>query len=560
MPTVSEQTVRGVAYELMDAAGRAQEDNFDYDIIQLLPKTSNGTNVTFTWTGNVCRVNGSSSTYSMNYIWSHSDGMPKHMAAGKQIYVDFLQGEGENVNVYFTFYLSDSSTVTEYSDKSRIVTVPDSTESVTIALNVPSNKTISNKDIEVKILARSETTKYLDGKIEGIEEEITDYIPRNILPDFGAYNSTETRGITYAWQNDKETCILSGTASGGLSYNFLWAYTDGFPTGISAGGKYSLEFECSEENTVYVQIYFSYPNADPTNKLYSSNSEVAVPNDANGISIRLYVPADTEIEDTVTAKIRFLTTSKLEGSIGVANTVSKMLSVGSSFMTGLIYINGHKDHDCSFENSPYGNVAIGLGIPKSNVEHHLMGSTGLLYGPDPEHGKICILDALKQMDLSPYDYILTQFNRPDMGTGANQGYPVGDLTSEAGDGSIVGGVLDLLEYMRQNSPAATLILVGAPPSSQSESMRGQYVFTAEYNNGSSIHDADIMMHRLAQREHFIFIDWEDLNLSYYYYEFCDNANVHPNTDAVPRLMGLYLARNLSYTNSLAKVLKADAGV
>ncbi|MBR3334315.1 MAG: hypothetical protein IKG23_08515 [Clostridia bacterium] len=395
-------------------------------------------------------------------------------------------------------------------------------------------------------------------QISRIGTEISEYIPRNILPDFGDFTGGTVRGITFTWDDDKETCVCQGIGTNDISYYFLWRYTDGFPDGVAPGEKYALEFSASEENTVYTQIFFHYPGGSTTNKLYAGNAEINVPEGTDGMTIRLYLRAGTEIPDGVTAVIRFKTTSTLEGVVGVANSVSRLLSVGSSFMTGWIYINGQKDHECSYENTPYGNVAIGLGIPKTNVEHHLMGSTGLLYGPDPEHGQICILDALKQMDLSPYDYILTQFNRPDMGTGANQGFPVGDLTSEAGDGSIVGGVLDLLAYMRQNSPAATLILVGAPPSAQSESMRGQYVFTAEYNNGSSIHDADIMMHRLAQREHFIFIDWEDLNLSYYYYEFCDNANVHPNTDAVPRLMGLYLARNLSYTNSLAKVLKADA--
>ena len=114
--------------------------------------------------------------------------------------------------------------------------------------------------------------------------------------------------------------------------------------------------------------------------------------------------------------------------------------------------------------------------------------------------------------------------------------------------------------MKTSNPSATLILVGAPPSATQDAQAYQNVFTYVYRDGSSIGDCDLMMHRLAIREHFIFIDWEDLNLSYYYKDLCYPGNVHCMTEPPVRMMGQYLARNCNYGTSRAKVLYADGNV
>ena len=276
----------------------------------------------------------------------------------------------------------------------------------------------------------------------------------------------------------------------------------------------------------------------------TGNQTIAIPSDCNGITIRLDVTgAGTTVNETVTLSMR----ENISTSSG-GNHIAKMLSVGSSFMTGSIWPAGVFSHLCSFDDSPYGNVAIELGIGQENVNHILMSSTGLLY----DAGNGSILTKIKNTDLTNYDYILTEYNTPDI-----ENFSLGTLSSTAGDGTLVGAVLELLAYMKTSNANATLILVGAPPSSPAAGHTGSTVFSGNWAKGYSIADADLMLHRLAVREHFIFIDWEDLNLSYYYRDFCYGTNLHPETDATCRAMGLYLARCCNYTTSLARVLKAD---
>ena len=403
--------------------------------------------------------------------------------------------------------------------------------------------------------SRQVSYKGLQTDIDAIRDAVKDSLPYNVLPLFGSFVTRTLSGVTYTWDQNKKSCIIDGTASQ-YSFYFIWAYTDGLPGEVKAGHSYQLMYEppTGSASAVKVQIYFLHADESVDHTDYNGNAIVDIPEDCVGISIRLYVPSGTVCQNAV-ANIEFRSIGASDVTGGSANHEAKMLSVGSSFITGLVYPNGVNGTKANFDDSPYGNVAIGLGILERNVQNILMPSTGLLYAANQDTGNI--LNKLKSMDLSKYDYILTEYNRPDLGTGSNAGFPLGNLNSIAGDGSIVGAVLDLLAYVKSSNPTATVIIVGAPPSATDNAHAYQNVFTATYNNGVSIGQADLMMHRLALREHFIFIDWEDLNLSYYYKDLCYPGNVHPQDSAPLRAMGLYLARQCNYTTSRLKVLEAD---
>ena len=547
--------------------GFMYDQNWPYntvDVMNYLPKTSGtASTVTFTWTGNTCVVNGTPTGNAWNYLVNYStDPIPPMLKPGEKYYLHFEQGGGGNVAFAIVWRSNGSAIRRDYCYNDTEITAPSAFDAVSIALVVFNGHTANSETITCRLFSVSGATKVLDSDVAEMKEALKDIMPRNVLLDFGNFATGTSHEVTFTWDGDHENCIVNGTAESGASYayNTIWAYTDGLPEEIKPGRQYNLVYSASDANKVAAHIYYLLPEEQTTNTRYFGDATITIPDDCIGITVRLDVASGVTC-DNVAVKLQLMSIGVETVSGGVANHVSKMFSIGSSFMTGWIYKHNEetgtatKDHVCSFDNSPYGNVAIGLGIEQEHVNHILMESTGLLKVVYQSKGNI--LNRLLATDLSPYDYVLTQYNRNDLGTGSDPGFPLGDLNSPASDTTIVGAVKTLVNYMKTNAPNATLILVGAPPSAQTEEYRGANVFTAKYNNGVSIGEANLMMHRLAVQEHFIFIDWEDLNLSYYYYTLCDDGNVHPRDDATCRMMGMYLARQCNYTTSIVKVMKAD---
>lgn len=216
------------------------------------------------------------------------------------------------------------------------------------------------------------------------------------------------------------------------------------------------------------------------------------------------------------------------------NNYASMFSMGNSILTGSVWLNGVFNHLAVYGNAPYSCIAHAIGVPRSKVTHVLHSSTGLLY----DAGEGSFLTNIKNTDISDYDVVLTHMWLMDM-----VDYQVGTLNSTANDGTLVGAVLELLNYMKTQNKQAQLILLSVPPSSTS--IKGNSVFTGVYPNGSSIHDLNVIMHELADREHFTFIDYEDLNLSYFYQDYTDGDNVHFNNEDSYRIMGGYLGGRAS---------------
>ena len=222
-----------------------------------------------------------------------------------------------------------------------------------------------------------------------------------------------------------------------------------------------------------------------------------------------------------------------EGNQGT-NPNSHMLSYGNSILSGSVWTDEHYNHLSAYYNAPYGVIANAIGIPKNNVKHTVVSSTGLLY----DAGQGNFLANIKKNDLSGYDVVLTHLWTADMAR-----FQIGTENATAGDGTIAGGVVELIEYMKESNGGCQLILVGVPPTSTS--IYGDAVFTGKQPNGSSIAQCDELMHKLAKKYHFVFVDWEELNLAYHYHDYSDGMNVHANNEDTYRIMGAYLGGRVS---------------
>lgn len=263
--------------------------------------------------------------------------------------------------------------------------------------------------------------------------------------------------------------------------------------------------------------------------------------------------------DTTLSKVRVPADSKTVGdrlaqveASGGGAMSAKLLSYGHSVATGSVWTvksgdsEATYDHLVDFDDSPYGGVCGGLGIRPKNVDYTLVSNTGFMHGAGT--GVNGFLGLLKSTDITPYDYMLTWVSASrDM-----LASPVGSLSSTAGDGSIVGGVLDLLAYIKTNNALCQLILAGPFPSSV------DYAGPAVYNRGytydgvtTTIAQFDELMRQLAEREHFIFIDFEDMALSYYWQNYTAHntitgvGNVHLASDRAYRIVGEYLRRKVA---------------
>lgn len=215
----------------------------------------------------------------------------------------------------------------------------------------------------------------------------------------------------------------------------------------------------------------------------------------------------------------------------VANKKPSMYSIGNSILTGSVWVNGMYNHLTPYYNSPYAIIADAIGIIPEKVEHKLLSSTGLLFNPGKSGN---FLNNIKKKSFAGIDVCLTHLWLNDM----DATFSLGTIDSVKGDGSIAGAVYDLVDYLKSSNGLCKLILVGIPPVSTT--IYGENVFTGLYPNGKSIHECNTLLHELAKKLKFTFIDWEDLNLSYYYHDFTDGLNVHAKNEATYRAMGGYL--------------------
>lgn len=220
---------------------------------------------------------------------------------------------------------------------------------------------------------------------------------------------------------------------------------------------------------------------------------------------------------------------------GNGNQYAKMLVYGNSIMSGSVWTSASGvDTIAAYGNSPYSVIADSINIPQSNVENHMLSSTGLMY----DAGKGNFLTNIKNTDISGYDVILTHLWLKDMD------YNLGTMESPVNNNTICGKVKELVRYIKSVNPSIQLILCSVPPCSTA--INGEDVFTGLYPNNKSITQLDTLMHTLADQEKFIYIDWQDLNFAKVYQSLTWNGNnVHLASEAAYRKLGAYAGARAS---------------
>ena len=517
-----------------------------WDVMINKTKTNESRNgVSYVWSGETCIVSGSANPSSFTNLISSSNSLPVGVKGNTEYNVGF-ERTGSVVQLELIWYRSGEIIRDDYISNSTTITSPDNITGLIARLYVPNGYTANE----------SVTKVYMTSG--GINEIIKNFINpvgyKGIIP--ATLSIDDTLGQTiYATYPAKEGVPVAVTG-------FLC--TIGFETGFKfqfwmrAGtGKFFYRYkEYGSTYTAWATIgdyivfdssfssgfdlnnaEFNQIKIDSGNCVNSPESGIAAFVITLGANPGAHIQYWIHYGNGRTWFRRGLsgTWQAWEKMTGNRNPYSTMLSVGNSILTGTVYVNGSLTGNSKYGNAPYSVVADALDVGSENVNHILKSSTGILY----DAGEGNFLNTIKGMNITDYDFIMTHFWTQDM----NATYQLGTLNSTAGDGTLVGAILELLAYMRTQNGRCQLLLVSIPPCNPSIS--GANVFTGNYPNGKSIADLDSIMTQLAEREHFRYASWQDLNMSYYYQDYTDGANVHLNSENAYRTLGQYLAGKLN---------------
>lgn len=543
----------GVTYDSAGTSVRTQIDILRksfLDGIPFLRATSTYNGVTFTWDGSKYVLNGTSSGSTQNPLIRQSNIFPA--VAGSKLLLDY---ETSNSDVWFSivwFFADNTSRIDNYSVSGiRIIDVPLNAVRWSVRLFVSAGKNVSGAIVSTSSLYCLDTGfDYLNKTMRKVVGNTNLY---NIINNIGFFKPQSKYGITLS-QNDDGSFKISGVSTSEVTSQFdLYYNRTQFLEGIKPNTKYLV---VGNSNTYAIRIIsYTGANDNGTVLLNSSGSPVKqfidIPSNATGITIRLQksggFAVDTPVyEDNIVVDILEYTPT-LNGIIGGnhSNSKTKMWSLGNSFMNSAVWENNSLSHFAGYDDSIYGVVANMLNIPQENNNHELHSSTGLFAsGTDGS-----FYDIITSSSLTDYDYLFTQFNGTDITI-----RPLGNVDSPAGENSIAGGIASLCNYIKTNNGLCKLIIMSVPPYASAPSLSGNNVFTGNWSAGYSINDLDNLMYQLAKKYHFIYVSWQDLEISYHYMDYADfvTGNTgprHAKYDKVYRALGEYVGMQIFAVNS-----------
>ena len=377
-------------------------------------------------------------------------------------------------------------------------------------------------------------------------------------------NST-VNGITWEWQADG-SCKVWGTSTGESVNNIIPATelpsflspTARINTGVLGhlfpGDKVEFRYKTTNSN-IDISMFWS----DGTTPRYVSVTDgygvLTIPQGTTRWGVRLHAPSGVTISQSDPAIVSDIHITKFcTGVVTGAGALSaKFLGFGHSTMTGSVWVlpSGQAtpviSHLCPYDDAPYAGIANGLGVRQDNVDYTLISDTTFMTDSSGTiDGYYCFKNCILRSDLRPYDYVLIT-----LGSYRELSLcPIGDLTSTAGDGSVVGGILEVLSYIRTNvngNPLCTAVICSPIPYMTPAA--GYDVFTTPIQGPDgpvTIAELDTIMHQLAEREHCIYIDFQDMWLSYHWHEFTPTvSNVHLASDRGYRIVSEYLRRKIA---------------
>ena len=548
-PIDTSLTVAGSAADAKATGDKIKDINTNLKIFNLFDLLANATfedktvdGVTYTWSGRTVTMSGTATSASFNNLILSQSALPDGFIPNKDFFVQWLNNK---TYLNFLWYNNGALIENKYIRGANVLKVPSNATGLILRIYIVEDVTINASVTPVvETVGENNNLKYYGALAE------TSYTV-NTVPNQSIFLLTNTGSEspianTSAWLvtvgGTLGMQIWIATVNGRMYYRYRdpdFVYGDwrdqveiisSLAKSVCFKGGYSGDLNSAPINNIVVDTG-SCPNSPKPN--YAGYVITIGTYDSSYIQIWIqYGNGTTYFRRGLDGN--WFSWLNMGSGGGGGNAYAKLFSLGNSIMTGSVYLNGNLDHLCQYGNAPYSCVADAIGIKEANVSHTLHSSTGILY----DAGQGSFKDTILATNLEGYDYVLTHFWLADM-----ENYQIGTLNSTANDGTLVGAILAILAHMRTSNGKAKLLLASVPPASYT--IYGNNVFTGVYANGSSIAQLDTVMYQLAEREHFIYVDFQKWNMSYYYQDFTDGQNVHLNSDAGYRAMGTYLGGRFS---------------
>lgn len=197
----------------------------------------------------------------------------------------------------------------------------------------------------------------------------------NVVNEISNYNSVEflsflnktdvtVQEITYTWNGD--SCTISGSNTA-ISFTAMFLSKVSFPVGMKAGNTYFLKYSAT---TVQFRVYYYESAEGSAIQLFNSFTDrtFTIPSTATGIQIRLHVPANSNVNETVSPKIlNALTNEELTANLVTyklnpsGNTTDRKADIEYMLNTsGLCYL-GSGDFYVSGIDMPASSKIYGAG-------------------------------------------------------------------------------------------------------------------------------------------------------------------------------------------------------
>lgn len=155
-------------------------------------------------------------------------------------------------------------------------------------------------------------------------------------------------------------------------------------------------------------------------------------------------------------------------------------------------------------------------------------------------------DIITSTDLTGVDIVTIGGGRNDSATSLGSAD-----TSTAGDGTICGAVISILEYLTNNYPKMQIIMYGVTPQPTTASHGPDVIYTRVFSGGWSLNTYYEEMRKVCNKYGAAFIDWYDCTLilrwgvlSGGYSQNVQNWS-HPLSSDIYRQMGNYIAGKVS---------------
>lgn len=506
----------GVTYTTLGDAIREQFTDLNDELIKynsrnLIParrtaETTNG--ITFTPTNyDEYIVNGTASANALYKMYDNATQLPRGFIPGQSLTVKYLH-DGQSGLVWMQMFKYTSSGLVSSSfyansvgGNETVVTIPADAVGLLIRLRVTSGTTVNNLKV-YPVINNAPSNQDLDTMLNNLKTDLgdTDLIFKEL-------------SVTQSMAENTYGSLLANVPAN----TAIWTNGSWWEDAPSALGTYFYVYSFGISET-----------------MTGRGTQVAInPSTLSVASRRISSGSWTAWVDNVK------NTGENISSYPV------LYCYGDSLTWGAVW---DSDPDtASYQAQSLYRMPTRIANAIGSTEFYNKGVSGARYVKQGSSDTSTIIgDVVKATDLSGADIVVIGGGRNDSATSLGDGE-----TATAGDGTICGAIVDILEYLTTTYPELQIVLFGVTPQPTSTSHDPEHIFTRVFAGGWSLNTFYTEAAKACARYGVPFINWYDCTLMLRWGQLSGGYSSgtqnwsHPLNEHIYMQMGNYLGGKVS---------------